>query len=261
MAIYYITIAILLICFIFGSLFNLIVIIVYIKYYKSYLSILILTVLSMVNFISSFVLVPIELLVYIEWYPSGEIECTINYFFQYFINTESLLLLVVISFERYQNILSITLESKKKNHFLIFKIKHRAKIILLFTFICSFAIGLLSFLFHSYQNGDSCLERETTLSLKLTLSIGIIFVFIVTSFMYLKIYLVVRTSSMKVVDSLSPYTISNFTTFNVNNKNGTLNHNLYSNNLYSSSSKKIRKDWKAAKIFILVFLNEFLQHL
>ncbi len=92
----------LLIC-VLGSVFNLIALVIFYINFINYSSVLIFFSLSLVNFISSLVLVPIELSKIRNQFYNDEIICSISYFLKKLFQFESELLIVLLALERYKS--------------------------------------------------------------------------------------------------------------------------------------------------------------
>ena len=228
-----------------GGCFNLIVIIVYIINYKTYISIFTLLMLSIINFITSIVLVPFDILQNLKLIPeSFEFYSFVNFLLCLF-NTQAFLLLALISFERYQNIYSLSAVNKLiKNRTKLTNLITNKKFLTFMSFVISVLFATASIFLHTFKENKYEFKREASY-LIIGLAILIIIIFIVICYMYLKIYILVRNSSIKIASTL----------FKSNKQVNSITSNVVNvatDLAIVRTNRTISKSWRTAKIFLLV---------
>lgn len=273
-----------------GTLLNLIPMVIYSINFKSYESVFILFSLSAINFLNSLI-VPHSILINdLKYFQMNKPYCQFYYFHQYFLNSESLLLLALISFERYNKISALNESEIFKS-----KIKYNSKIATIVSFAIALSFAAFSLLTETFD-GETCKsDREYIIICVVFLA----FILIIMCFTYMSSYLIVRRrmrqissifNDSKIIDhtvrkedgfskieTINKTIASNNNTkksLSINNLNNLISifvintgkiksnsskfSNLNSNEVkIANKNQMIRKDWKIAQIFFLVSLIHF----
>jgi hypothetical protein len=228
-----------------GGCFNLIVIIVYIINYKTYISIFTLLMLSIINFIASTVLIPFDIIQNLELIPESFEFCSFINFLLCLFNTQAFLLLALISFERFQNISSLSAANRLiKSRTKLTNLITNKKFLTLMSFVISVLFATASIFLHTFKDNKYELKREASY-LIIGLAFLILIVFIVICYMYLKIYILVRNSSIKIASTL----------FRSNKQVNSITSNVVNvatDLAIVRTNRTISKSWRTAKIFLLV---------
>jgi hypothetical protein len=244
--------------FFFGSSLNLMLILVYRKYPSNYSSIWLIASLAFFNFISSILVVPFVVVHHQNIYAKSDIYCGAYSFMQYLINSTPVILLFLIAFERLRNIL---ISTHAKFHFLkAYNSKTAVLSAILFSLVFS---SFAFFCFKINNKNNKCYEDDYSVYTIVSVAI-LILVFILLCAIYVQVYIIVAKSSKRVSD----FSSKNNKLFNATNFLFNKSSNLISNQVlpddtnirapvqllkFNSKATSIRKDWKIAKKFILVY--------
>nr|QVK45741.1 G protein-coupled receptor [Proales similis] len=186
--------------FVFGTLFNLVIILANCSRYKLNSFLFLLFSLAWVDFLTSLLVVPFSLLVSGNLvYLDNRLFCGAAYFARYFTTSISVLLLALISYERYQIISSKNLSSLRLLQNGMYR---RTKFSVLSIVALSFVFSVWSFYFY-YNDGEECEEKPETIYFNIlsTFMLGLVVLFMIA--LYVKTYLVVRKSVHRVLSSQS----------------------------------------------------------
>lgn len=193
----------------FGALFNLTILLVYRKNYLSCASIYLVFALAFVDFLISIIAIPFTTIAYaIE--VNNRIYCGMLFFLLYFFNTMSVLLLALISYERYN---TISAKTMTKLRILQNKLTYNSKRATVIVVCVCFLFSVWSFYFYDNEKMNNekinntaisklnsprdCLSGETYYyNLICCISLGIIIVLMII--MYLKSYMIVYKSTAKI---------------------------------------------------------------
>lgn len=179
--------------FIFGSIFNLILLVVYSKFREKYPSIKLLFSIALLNFLTSLIAIPIIALNKLYNFTNDSLVCKAYKFMNYDFGSLSLLLLLLIGFERLR-LMCITV----KIRFLLFDI-YNAKVFLIIVLVLSILYSLVAFLV--YDNDHKTKECVNGYDVFLYISGGaLLIIFILLCIIYLKIYLIVTNVSRRVTN-------------------------------------------------------------
>ncbi len=237
----------LLIC-VLGSVFNLIALVIFYINFINYSSVLIFFSLSLVNFISSLVLVPIELSKIRNQFYNDEIICSISYFLKKLFQFESELLIVLLALERYKS--TRVTNANQVIDYCALKYD-RTKAVTL-SFLISALFASISFGFHDFDlESFACKEKKTSNKLAgfhivtlVLLTIQLVFIV----FMFVRVYLMAYKSSMKV----SFVSSRRFLSQTSGTSSELAKHSSLVESIRISNFKRIRNDLRIAKLFILV---------
>lgn len=239
---------------IFGTLTNMMCLIVFYKFYTNYSSILIFFSLSLVGFLSSVILVPLELVQDLEFYKN-DILCSLNQFLRYFMNIFSIFLVCLLALERYRNVSKSIGQNKIffLNKIPMFPFKYSSKLCLLMSIL--FAAFIAIFSIYSVRidpNNQSSCTRKETLFYNIFLTVGFFIILFIICLIFTRIYLIARKCQVKISISTISKIACKIQT-NMSSSEAYRGSSLTENNLLTNC-KGIRNDLSIAKIFILVKL-------
>ena len=266
-----------------GTFTNLPIVLVYRKKYFKNSCLYLLFALSIVDLLTAAIVVPVTLLTTVnELYISNRFYCGISYFLRYFSHSLSVVLLVIIAFERY-NTLSATTATKLQ--LVQTSLIHKSKRATIIVFLLCFSVSMGCFYF--YENTPTqCKSTETAFYYNLSCSIILGFFLLLLIVLYVKIYLIVRQNTRRILNEIlhAKETKSNITpspqpfqidyisksrknfaanrlvqihqdegniiqVFTIEKEVPTSNSNTKRPSVFTAF---VRKDWQVARMFLLV---------
>lgn len=249
--------------FFLGSSFNIIVLRVYSKFHRHYTSILLLMLLGVIDLINSLILAPLVAVTELELFAKSSFYCGLYYFLLYLFNSLPIPIISLIAYERCRTInRSIsTNNSSLVNKFLNIKYDTKKALALIGAIVLIFCFPSV-FLYRSYNdnvNIKKCRVIPETLTYNIVTVALLALFHLVSIIFYSKIYLIVRRSTIKTFKkSLCVFTNQknedgkNVTIVSVKNVTNSESRETKKRVPKLSRSQGVRKDWKVAKIFILV---------
>lgn len=243
-----------LIIFIFGSILNILVLIVYRPNSRYYASIFLIFLMAFFHFIYSFLLTPI-LIAYVALIANNAtintFFCKLVYFVQISFIGTNISLLVLVSFERFKKIKLLT-ENKTayvKHKVLAYDNKKAS----LFLCVFAFVISLFSFAFIQSKEGRCTIVNETLFKVYRAVILGLqILAYGIIGFFYWKAYFTFRRNKKRIFSIQTPNLMISY----IDIKDG---RNLNPDSYVGLSNLIVKKEWKVARIFMLVsfFLKLF----
>lgn len=236
-----------LIIFIFGSILNILVLIVYRPNSRYYASIFLIFLMAFFHFIYSLLVTPILIAYVALTANSATINtffCKLVYFVQISFIGTNISLLVLVSFERFKKIKLLT---ENKTAYLKHKIlAYDNKKASLFLCVFAFVLSLFSFAFFQSKEGKCTIVNVTWFKVYRSVLLGFqILAYGIIGFFYWKAYFTFRQNKKRIFSIQTPNLMVSYIHIK-DNRNPNPAPSVGLSNLI------VKKEWKVARIFMLV---------
>ncbi len=242
--------------FLFGSTLNLLVLIVYRPNSRQYASIFLIFLMATLHFIYSLIVTPIMIAyVALTTYQTkiDNFFCKFIFFMQFTFIGISVSLLTLISFERSKK---IKLLSENKTEYLKHKtLAYDSKKASLFLCVFSFILAIFAFaIFQSNDGVCKCVDNDFARVYYIIIICLVILAYGTMVFFYMKAYFTFRQNKKRIFSIQTPVIMVSFI-----DTRGARNPNSAS--FVGLSSLIVNKEWKVARIFMLVSNRLLLKNL